>query len=260
MINKICHFSDLHIRLFKDHELYKRILIQMLEKFREIQPDRIVFTGDLVHSKNQLTPELLDICVWLLNECSSIAKTILIFGNHDGLVNNDQRMDSLSPIIDSMNNPNILYYRDRGIYEDENVSWCVYSQYQGNTPPEINNAKGHKVGLFHGPIQGLSTDLGFNFGEEAYDIQKFAGLEIVLCGDIHKRSVFKIPNNKKGFMIGSTIQNNFGESITKHGFGLYNISKDEYVFVDLENPRPFISFYINSFEVLEKGNEKIVNI
>jgi hypothetical protein len=130
------------------------------------------------------------------------------------------------------------------VYEDENISWCVYSQYQGNTPPEIHNAKGYKIGLFHGPIQGLSTDLGFNFGDEAYDVEKFNGLDIVLCGDIHKRSVFNIPNKKKGYMIGSTIQNNYGETITKHGYGVYKVETDEYTFVDLENPKPFLSFYI----------------
>ena len=59
MVNKLVHFSDLHIRLFKDHDLYRGILTDMFNQFREIKPDRIVFTGDLVHSKNQMTPESL---------------------------------------------------------------------------------------------------------------------------------------------------------------------------------------------------------
>jgi DNA repair exonuclease SbcCD nuclease subunit len=187
MINKIVHFSDLHLRLFKDHDLYRKILTDMLNQFREIKPDRIVFTGDLLHSKNQLTPELIEISVWLLNECSKIAKTILIFGNHDGLVNNNQRLDSITPIVDSMRNSNVVYYKDRGVYEDENISWCVYSQFQGNIPPDISEAKGIKIGLFHGPISGLKTDLGYDFGDEAFDRNKFSGLEFVLCGDIHLR-------------------------------------------------------------------------
>ena len=45
MINKIVHFSDLHIRLFKDHELYREIVTNMLQQFSDAQPDRIVFTG-----------------------------------------------------------------------------------------------------------------------------------------------------------------------------------------------------------------------
>jgi predicted MPP superfamily phosphohydrolase len=60
MIKKLVHFSDLHIRLFKDHELYKSIITDALTQWKEIAPDRIVFTGDLVHSKNQMTPELIE--------------------------------------------------------------------------------------------------------------------------------------------------------------------------------------------------------
>jgi len=59
MIKKLVHFSDLHIRLFKDHQLYKTILEDAFKQWKDIQPDRIVFTGDLVHSKNQMTPELV---------------------------------------------------------------------------------------------------------------------------------------------------------------------------------------------------------
>ena len=45
MINKIVHFSDLHIRLFKDHDLYKMILEDAINQWNEIKPDRIIFTG-----------------------------------------------------------------------------------------------------------------------------------------------------------------------------------------------------------------------
>ena len=81
MINKLVHFSDLHLRLFKDHDLYRRILTNMFEQFKEIKPDRVVFTGDLLHSKNNLTPELIEIASWVLTECSKIAKTIIIPGD-----------------------------------------------------------------------------------------------------------------------------------------------------------------------------------
>ena len=155
MIKTLVHFSDLHIRLFKDHDLYRSILETAIDQWKELKPDRIIFTGDLVHSKNQLTPELIDIVSWLLTECSNICKIIIIPGNHDFLVNNTERLDALSPIINSLNSDNIVYYKDRGVYEDENISWCVYSQFQGNIPPEINLAKGYKIGLFHGPINGL---------------------------------------------------------------------------------------------------------
>ena len=259
MIKTLVHFSDLHIRLYKDHDLYRSILETAIEQWQELSPDRIIFTGDLVHSKNQMTPELIEFVAWILTECSSIAKTIIIPGNHDFLVNNTERLDALTPIINSLNNYNIVYYRDRGVYEDENISLCVYSQYQGNIPPDIIEGKGRKIGLFHGPISGLKTDLGFGFGEEAYDIEKFDGLETVLCGDIHKRAEFQIKGGK-GYMIGSTIQNNIGESIGRHGYGIYDVETKEYSYTDLPNPKPFLKFSIKSFEDIENGTERLQNI
>ena len=61
MINKIIHFSDLHLRLFKEHDRYRKVLTEAMNEWKVESPDRVVFTGDLVHSKNQMTPELLEI-------------------------------------------------------------------------------------------------------------------------------------------------------------------------------------------------------
>ena len=36
MIKKLVHFSDLHVRLFKDHDLYKRILQDAFKQWRDI--------------------------------------------------------------------------------------------------------------------------------------------------------------------------------------------------------------------------------
>lgn len=258
MIKRIIHFSDLHIRLFKDHELYKKIIQTALDEWKSLQPDRIVFTGDLVHSKNQMTPELIEFVAWILNECAKITKTILIIGNHDFLENNNARLDALTPIIDSLQNPNIVYLKNRGVYADKNVNWCVYSLMEHNIPPEIDKSSNLNIGLFHGPIQGLYTDIGYKF-EEGFDSSKFKGCDVVLCGDIHKRQVIDIPGGKKAYMIGSTIQQNFGERITKHGYGVYDTETGQYDFVDLPNPKPFLSFYINSFDCLEEGSEKLLN-
>ena len=258
MIKKLVHFSDLHIRLFKDHDLYRSILIDMLNQFREIQPDRIVFTGDLVHSKNQMTPELIEFVAWILTECSKIAKTVLIIGNHDFLENNMSRLDALTPIIDSLQDENIAYLKSRGEYEDENVDWVVFSLMDHNIPPDIEKTGRVKIGLFHGPVQGLTTDIGYKF-DSGFDSDKFKGCDLVLCGDIHKRQVFNIPNGKKAYMVGSTIQQNYGETLKNHGYGIYDVINDTYEFVDLENPKPFLSFKIKSFEDILNGDERLAN-
>jgi len=259
MINKIIHFSDLHVRLFKDHDLYRGIMEDALKQWKEHNPDRIVFTGDLVHSKNQMTPELINFVVWILTECSKICKTVLIIGNHDFLESNLSRVDALSPIIDSLKNPDIIYYKDSGVYVDENIDWVVYSLVNHNVRPEIDKSDNVKIGLFHGPIQGLTTDIGYKF-EDGFDTDRFKGCDLVLCGDIHKRQTFTIPDRKKAYMIGSTIQQNFGENVKNHGYGIYYVDKNKYETIDLDNPRPFLNFKIKSIKDLEKGNERLVNI
>jgi len=230
-----------------------------LKQWKEHNPDRIVFTGDLVHSKNQMTPELINFVVWILTECSKICKTVLIIGNHDFLESNLSRVDALSPIIDSLKNPDIIYYKDSGVYVDENIDWVVYSLVNHNVRPEIDKSDNVKIGLFHGPIQGLTTDIGYKF-EDGFDTDRFKGCDLVLCGDIHKRQTFTIPGRKKAYMIGSTIQQNFGENVKNHGYGIYYVDKNKYETIDLDNPRPFLNFKIKSIKDLEKGNERLVNI
>lgn len=72
-------------------------------------------------------------------------------------------------------------------------------------------------------------------------------------------SKIKLKKKTRIVQIGSTIQQNFGEKVRNHGFGIYDIQKDEYEFVDLVNPRPFLTFKITDIEDLEHGTEKLTN-
>ena len=49
-----------------------------------------------------------------MTETAKICKCVYLIGNHDFLENNMDRMDAITPIVESLNNPNIVYYKDRG--------------------------------------------------------------------------------------------------------------------------------------------------
>ena len=68
------------------------------------------------------------------------------------------------------------------------------------------------------------------------------GCDVVFAGDIHKKQTFKIPGGKKAYMVGSTIIQNFGESIKNHGYGVYNTKTEKYRFFTLDNPQPYLNF------------------
>jgi DNA repair exonuclease SbcCD nuclease subunit len=236
-------------------------------KFNEWQKEgvlfdeiRIVLVGDIAHQKINISNEQLILTSWFLNQLTEYGKVIIIPGNHDFLENNTQRLDSITPIVDLLNNKKINYYKNFGVYGDENINWVVYSLYQHNNRPTFEKEDGRlHVGLFHGPIQGLSTDVGYTF-EDAYDRVNFVGLDLLLCGDIHKRQTFELPDGGKAIMVGSLIQQNFGETIKRHGYGIYDVNDDEYVFIDLPNEQPFMHFSISDIKDIENENEELLNL
>jgi DNA repair exonuclease SbcCD nuclease subunit len=266
MIKKVVHLADIHIRTLRMHDEYKDVFKTLLKDLRELLVDysreeiRIVVAGDLVHQKIVISNEMLILGTWFLRKLEEIAPVIIIAGNHDLLENNVNRMDSITPVVELLDNQHISYYKDSGDYIDDNIQWVVYSLYQHNARPEFTKQEELlTVGLFHGPIMGLSTDLGFEF-EDAYDRLNFVDLDLLLCGDIHKRQQFKLPNGGKAVMVGSLIQQNFGETVKHHGYGIYNVETDEYNFHDLPNEQSFLHFTIKDIKDIEDGKEVHVNL
>jgi len=271
MVKKIIHIADIHIRTIQLHELYKEQFTKLIKeiqdhyiKWREEglswENIRIVIAGDIAHQKINISNEQLMLTSWFLKELTEYGIVVIIPGNHDFLENNTQRLDSISPVVELLDDDHIVYYKDSGVYEDENINWVVYSLYQHNERPKFKKEKDKfYVGLFHGPIQGMSTDLGFKF-EDGYDKLNFVDLDLLLCGDIHKRQQFKLPNGGKAIMVGSLIQQNFGETVKYHGYGIYDIESDEYTFHDLNNDQPFLHFSIKDIRDIENEKEELLNI
>ena len=262
MIKKILQIADIHIRNFKRHEEYNEQFEKFYELARTEKPDRIVIVGDIAHQKIQMSPELVLMVRQFLFKCSEIAKTIVLIGNHDFLTNNMERLDALTPIIDAMNNPNIMYFTRSCVVEDENIVWVPITLMDDNKIPDTFDPKNKikdktYIGLFHSPLIGVETELGFKF-TDVYALDNFIGLDWVLCGDIHKRQIIK-ESDPTIIMVGSMIQQNFGETLSNHGYCSIDIENKEYNFVDIPNDYGFYQFKIKSIEDMEIGSEEIVN-
>jgi len=267
MVKKLIHIADLHIRTFQLHDLYKIQFQRFIEDVKKEtyglshEEIRIVIVGDIAHQKINISNEQMMLTSWFIKELAdNIGKVIIIPGNHDFLENNTQRLDSITPIVELLNNDNVHYYKNSGIYNDDNINWVVYSLYQHNERPQFTKEDGKlHVGLFHGVIQGMSTDVGFQF-EDGYDRLNFIDLDLLLCGDIHKRQHFKLPNGGKGVMVGSLIQQNFGETVKHHGYGIYDVENDEYKFFNLQIDQPFLHFSIKDIKDIENEKEELLNL
>ena len=57
----------------------------------------------------------------------------------------------------------------------------------------------------------------------------------------------------------SLIQQNFGETIKHHGYGVYDVSTDDYKFVDIDNQQPYMHFKISDIKDIETDKEELLN-
>src|SRR4051812_36646886 len=117
-LRRIIHLADIHVRLFKRHAEYRQCFKQLYTdlKATDLTDTVIVVAGDVVHSKSELSPEMVGSVSEFFTELATLAPTIVIAGNHDCNLSNSSRLDALTPIIENLRNPNIHYYRESGVY------------------------------------------------------------------------------------------------------------------------------------------------
>ena len=201
MIKKVIHFADVHIRTLRMHDEYKEVFNNLLNDIKSLITDykreevRILIAGDIFHQKNTISNEQLILAAWLLKKLEEIAPVALIAGNHDAVLNNNDRVDSITPIVQLLGNVEINYYKTSECFMDDNIVWCVYSVFEDNKRPEIEaaglqfgNDKKY-IGLFHAPVLNAKTDIGYSI-EHGAGLDLFEGLDDVMMGDIHLHQIF----------------------------------------------------------------------
>ena len=230
---KIAHISDTHIRNLKYHYEYKIAFQDLYKKLKQMSPDFIVHTGDIAHTKTQLSPEFFQMCTSFLHNLAEIAPTYIILGNHDGNLKNDTRQDAITPIVEALNH--------KKIHLLNTFTFNVLSVFDRDNWTKPTDDRRINIALYHGSIHGCQTSQGFtiNEGEDSVDI--FKDFDFAMLGDIHRQQKMDMKGRIR--YAGSTIQQNFGESINK-GFLMWNIrSKYDWdcQHVTVVNPRPFIT-------------------
>lgn len=222
---RIAHISDVHIRLKDRHDEYREVFARLYAQLSEIKPDRIALTGDIVHSKIAMSPELVAETRLFLKRLSDIAPVDMIIGNHDMNLSNMDRMDALTPIVDTLDDTKVKYYTTTGLHEVEgtDIVYGVYSLLDGG---DISLRKKDKkdgkiyIALYHGVVSGCKLDNEYIFSDASTSTSTFNNFDYVFLGDIHRRQ-FLNPQKTIAYP-GSLIQQNHGEDLEK-GFLLWDI-------------------------------------
>ena len=199
-IAKIYHVSDVHTRLFKRHKEYNQVFKRLFQYIQETKTEEsIIFLGgDIVHNKTDMSPELIEVTSNFLKGCADILPTILIAGNHDCQTSNLSRLDALSPIVNSLNHPNLHYWKDSGVYKFGGLTFSVFGILDSREKwVKGSDIKGrYKIGLHHGPIIGSKTET--QTLDSGIKLDVFDDLDIVMCGDIHRFRTLQEYHEKDG--------------------------------------------------------------
>lgn len=235
-INKIFHIADVHVRNFKRHSEYRAVFKNLFKYIKEHSDDKslIYLAGDIVHSKNDMSPELVQLVAEFFTQCANIAPTIIITGNHDTNLNNDSRLDALTPIINAINHPNIKYWKDSGVYEFGGIAFSVFSVYGPTSDWVLSDSinSDYKIALHHGAVNTAITDLEHEIQNEFVTPKIFEGFDLALLGDIHKRQF--LDSNKSVAYAGSLIQQNHGEDLD-HGILVWDLPSRSAEYVPIKN-------------------------
>lgn len=241
---KCVHMADIHWRGLSRHNEYRKSFIKCFEQMNVIKPDVIYVGGDIVHSKTQgISPELIENLAWWFTELAKIAPTHVILGNHDGILTNDDRQDTITPVIEALNNPRIFLYKQSGLYPTgiPGFNWAVFSCFDEKSWKNVKPKSGDvNIALFHGAVWGSMTDADWKIEGET-DVKFFDGYDFAMLGDIHK--VQFLTKDKRIAYSGSVIQQNYGESIDK-GFLVWDIrSRDDFDvnFHKVEPVHPYVT-------------------
>lgn len=246
-IGKIHHISDIHVRNYKRHDEYRRVFLTLYKKLKDTvqDGDLICLTGDIVHSKTDVSPELFEEVQSMLKNMCKIAPVLLIPGNHDTNLNNTHRMDSLTPIVNAINSDNLEYFKNSGILKVGDVNfyhWSVFDDIS-SYPQRKKGDTTFSIALFHGLVNNSVTEAGFTLHSDSISTSMFSEFDLTLLGDIHKQQYLN--EDRTIAYPGSLIQQNHGEDLV-HGYIVWDIKNKTSEFVEIKNDTAFYTVEVNS--------------
>lgn len=274
-ITDVYHISDIHIRNTTRHQEYRlvfdrtyRYLTKAIGNNRE--SSLIVLTGDIMHTKTEMSPESFTLAQEFFQFLAAIAPVILIPGNHDCNLSNTERMDALSPIVygggrkpdEGASIDDLYYLKHTGYYQYCNIVFGVTSIFDNEILPaesipkhqwkKIKQENKHRIALYHGPVHGARTDVGFRMNNEELLVEHFEGYDFVMLGDIHR---YQYLNEERTVAYaGSLIQQSHGEKITGHGVLHWDLTDGSSRLHEIKNDYGYHTLKVIDGELEEEPN------
>ena len=250
-LKHIHQISDIQIRNLKRHREYEQVFEGLYKEVKKNPKNAISYIGgDIAHSKTEMSPELVDQLSRLFKNLADICPLVIIAGNHDCNLNNLNRMDVLTPIVENLNHPNLHYLKRTGIYtcgDTDLIVWDVWDKEKDYIKAKDVPGDRKKVVLFHGTVDRSETDLGFKLPSKV-KMSMFKGYDLGLLGDIHKRQ--HLNKEETISYCGSLVQQNHGEDIGK-GYLLWDMETLKSEYIEIPNEYGYYTINIDNGKLPE---------
>lgn len=247
MVKTIIGIADIHIPLFQKLTQFQLVFENLYKQLQDYDKDEtvVVIAGDIAYAKSHLTPQFVITFKQFLQSISKNFRTVIIPGNHDANLANTQRTDTITSMLYGMDDSNITYYKETGIYDYDDIKFAVFSCIDGLKPQIPTDSDKPIVGLFHDTLYGARNDFGFTFTDDTYKLSDFDYCDYVVCGHIHKYQVMqkrdKENNKPLIFYTGSLLQQNHGQSIDGHGFVQLDIQTGNHKLIQVKNDHTYLT-------------------
>jgi DNA repair exonuclease SbcCD ATPase subunit/DNA repair exonuclease SbcCD nuclease subunit len=275
-IQYVYHISDVHIRTnTKRHGEYREVFERTYSKLKSLigsnkKMSLIVLTGDIMDNKTELSPEAIYVAYHFFKTLNEIASVVLIPGNHDCNLSNKNRLDALSPIVEDIGKfDNLHYLKKSGIYQYYNIVFGITSIFDDTLVPadkissqiwkNVKQKNKYKIALYHGPVHGAITDVGYRMNNEELLAEDFNGYDYVMLGDIHKHQYMDEPIRKIAYA-GSLIQQSYGEKLTGHGILKWDLIDGESELIEIKNDYGYCTVKIIDGKIIDTKIPRKPNI
>ena len=250
-IRKVYHCSDIHIRLNSQHDQYRIVFNNFYNMLQKSEKGVVVCCGDILHNKNELSPECIVLVLDFLESLAGIMPTFIIAGNHDAILNNTDKLDSLSGILNRRMISDLYYLKNSGVYRYNNILFGVSSLLDSKfiSADTILKSDGNiSIGLYHGSVGSPINDIGYKISGEK-QLSEFKGYDLVLLGDIHKFQY--LDESRTAAYSSSLISQNFGECDEYHGYLEWDLSDKSSIYRIVQNDYRYVRIIFDNQQVLD---------
>ena len=260
-VEVIYQMGDIHIPgILEREEEYRKVLKRTIDKIREDNRKKlVVICGDLFHDKTKPYQEANILARDFMKGLGDIAETIIIQGNHDINIDNENRKDSILSTLSQLITLNPIHYlTENKIYKIRGINFVLTKMTNEKpTPIKGKNILELYIGLYHGTLYKSRTDEGYEFTNTTkIKGSDFKDYDIVMLGDIHK---YQYLNKEKTIAYsGSLVQQNYGETIKNHGILLWELQSQMSELIEIENDyvyKTHLITNINEYEIPDIENK-----